>query len=106
MERRRDWEVAQYYSLPTARKYWLEGAAGFGVERLVHVWVQETLDVHGLVERLQAWRIENEIPVLRSGSRGIGYIELVLREEDAERVIAWLREQGAEPVKEKSRPVS
>jgi len=82
--------------LPVLKAYTLTGPATFTAEPVVWVHLQCTADTMDLVHRLLGFMSEHNIYQEPYGSRsGGGVFSAAFKPEDAERIKAWLLEQGA-----------
>lgn len=79
------------------RAYRITGSAMFDAVPLVHIRVQETTDTHGLVGRLLGWMLTERIysAYRTGGATGGGFMSHHFEPADAEKIVAWLKENGA-----------
>jgi hypothetical protein len=87
--------------LPQLKAFTLTGPAHFTVQPVVLVQIQDTKDTlggdwNGLAARFGKWSRDNKVHAVRYVSSGGGALEAYFSPEDAERIRAWLVEQGGQ----------
>jgi len=85
--------------LPKLKAFTLTGPAHFAVQPLVLIRIQDTKDTlgenwEGLGLRFLKWCFEQKVYSVRTMTSGGGYFEALFLPEDADRITAWLLEQG------------
>ena len=82
-------------NLPILKAYTLKGPAKFTVTPCVQINLQCTKDSLTLERALYAFMNESEIYPLFGGISGGGHHVAYYSEQDAGKIKAWLKEQGA-----------
>lgn len=86
--------------LPRLKAYTLEGAATYTVTPLTWIEIQDTQDTMepgpGLVQRFCRWCVETSTYAVVTTRLGGGQFIGGFEPTDAPKVVAWLRENGAE----------
>lgn len=87
--------------LPQLKAFTLTGPAHFSVQAFVLVRIQDTKDTlgtdwQGLGARFSKWSFEQKLYATKILTSGGGYFEAMCPPEDAEKIRAWLTEQGGQ----------
>ncbi len=87
--------------LPKLKAFTLAGPATFTLQPLVRVHIQDTRDTmgsdwSGLCTRFSEWAYKNRILYVKGESSGGGAFTAYYLPADAERIRAWLAEQGGQ----------
>lgn len=87
---------------PVLKAYRINGPAQFGVQPVVWVSIQDTQDTMtpegGLCGRFMNWCVSQRFWTMFPGSSGGGAFTGAFHPQHAEKIRAWLTEQGAVPI--------
>lgn len=86
--------------LPQLKAFTLTGSAQFVIQPFILIRIQDTKDTMspegGLGQRFIKWTGENQILIVKLITSGGGYVEALFLPEHAEKIRAWLHEQGGQ----------